>query len=96
MKFPLPSSRLRGAVLLFSCVLALLLSYLGLRNAFAAHYLELDTRAGYERAVRREPGLAGRPVPEAGRVAGAVLGRRCWQQRWRCRGLLRLGCERLP
>src|SRR2546427_1101322 len=58
MKFPLPSSRLRWAVLLFSCVLALLLSYLGLRNAFAAHDLGLDTRAGYERAVRLEPANA--------------------------------------
>jgi len=55
MKFSLPSSRLRWAVLLFSGVLALLSSYLGLRNAFAAHYLELDTRAGYERAVGLEP-----------------------------------------
>lgn len=58
MKFPLPNSRTRGAVLLFSCALALLLSYLGLRNAFAAHYLGLDTRAGYERAVRLEPANA--------------------------------------
>src|SRR5437660_7886411 len=58
MKFPLPNSQLRGAVLLFSCVLALLLSYLGLRNAFAAHCLGLDTRAGYERAVRLEPANA--------------------------------------
>src|SRR6266567_3129396 len=58
MKFPLSNSRMRGAVLLFSCVLALLLSYLGLRNAFAAHYLGLDTRAGYERAVRLEPANA--------------------------------------
>lgn len=55
MKFPLPDSRKRGAVFLFSCTLALLLSYFGLRNAFAAHYLALDTRAGYERAVRLEP-----------------------------------------
>ena len=55
MKFLLPNSRLRWAVLLFSLVLALLSSYLGLRNAFAAHYLELDTRAGYERAVGLEP-----------------------------------------
>jgi len=58
MKFPLPNSRMRWAVLVFSCVLALLLSYLGLRNAFAAHYLGLDTRAGYERAVRLEPANA--------------------------------------
>jgi len=58
MKFPLSNSRMRGAVLLFSCVLALLLSYLGLRNAFAAHYLGLDTRAGYEHAVRLEPANA--------------------------------------
>src|SRR5882724_3077556 len=58
MKFPLPNSRTRGAVLLFSCALALFLSYLGLRNAFAAHYLGLDTRAGYQRAVRLEPANA--------------------------------------
>jgi tetratricopeptide (TPR) repeat protein len=35
---------------------AIPLSYYGVRNARAAHYQELDTRAGYERAVQLEPG----------------------------------------
>jgi hypothetical protein len=43
--------------MLFCCSLAaILLSYYGVRNARATHYQELDTRAGYERAVQLEPG----------------------------------------
>jgi tetratricopeptide (TPR) repeat protein len=56
MNFPLPSSRARMAILLFACFVALVLLYLGARNALAAHYFGQDTRAGYERAVRLEPG----------------------------------------
>lgn len=56
MNFPLPNSSFRLAVLFFACLLAFLLSYFGVRNARAVHYRELDTRAGYERAVRLEPG----------------------------------------
>jgi tetratricopeptide (TPR) repeat protein len=37
-------------------LVAILLSYYGVRNARAAHNQELDTRAGYERAVKLEPG----------------------------------------
>jgi carbohydrate binding protein with CBM4/9 domain len=35
------------------------LSYSGIRTAMAAHHVGLNTRAGYERAVRLEPGNAG-------------------------------------
>jgi hypothetical protein len=42
------------ALLLFSSALAVFLSFFGLRNALAAYYRGLDTRAGYERAVRLE------------------------------------------
>lgn len=45
----------RGAVLIFSGALAVLLAYFGLRNALATYYRDLDTRSGYERAVRLEP-----------------------------------------
>ena len=43
-------------MLVGSCALALLLGFLGLRNAVAAHYQGKDTRDGYLRAVRLEPG----------------------------------------
>jgi tetratricopeptide (TPR) repeat protein len=56
MNFPLQNTRI-GLGMLFCCSLvAILLSYYGVRNARAAHYQELDTRAGYERAVQLEPG----------------------------------------
>ena len=43
--------------MLVCCLLAaILLSYYGVRNARAAHYQGLDTRAGYERSVQLEPG----------------------------------------
>ena len=58
MNFPLPNTSVRFGLLCFACVLAILLTYFGVRNARAAHYLELDTRAGYERAVQLEPGDA--------------------------------------
>src|SRR5215813_2859679 len=45
MNLPLPRRRSR----------ALLVGLLGIRNALAAHFLGLDTRDGYERAVRLEP-----------------------------------------
>lgn len=56
MNFPLPESRFRLAILFSSCVLAISLSYFGVRNALAAHYQDLDTREGYERAVHLEAG----------------------------------------
>jgi len=55
MNFPLPSSRARAAVLVGSILLAVVLSYAGIRNGRAAYAFGLDTRAGYERAVQLEP-----------------------------------------
>jgi tetratricopeptide (TPR) repeat protein len=51
MNFALRSPRLRLLVVIFSCALAIFLSYFGVRNALATYYLNLDTRAGYERAT---------------------------------------------
>src|SRR5215813_5441546 len=55
MRLPLPRRRSRVWLLALSCALALLIGFLGIRNALAAHALGLDTRTGYERAVRLEP-----------------------------------------
>jgi hypothetical protein len=55
MNFPLPNPRARVALLVCSVLLALFLGYFGIRNALAAHSLGLDTRTGYQRAVRLEP-----------------------------------------
>ena len=55
MNLPLANSRARVVLLVCCCALALLLGFLAVRNAIAAHYLERDTREGYERAVRLEP-----------------------------------------
>src|SRR5260370_21352599 len=54
MIFALTSPRLRLLVVISSCALAIFLSYFGVRNAAATYYLNLDTRAGYERAVALE------------------------------------------
>src|SRR5262245_28280044 len=56
MNFPLANPRARAAVLGGSSLLALALGFFGIRAALAAHYRGQDTRAGYERAVRFEPG----------------------------------------
>lgn len=58
MYIPLTSSRGRVLLMLCSGAMALVLGFLAIRNAAAAHYLDLDTRAGYERAVRLEPNNA--------------------------------------
>src|SRR5258708_3843719 len=50
--------RIRALVVVLSCALAIFLSYFGVRNAVATYYLNLDTRAGYERAATLEPGNA--------------------------------------
>ena len=50
-------SAARG-LLLFSLVAAIFLGYYSLRHARATHALSLNTRAGYEQAVRLEPGSA--------------------------------------
>src|SRR5262245_3738656 len=55
MNLPLPRRRSRALLLALSCAFALLVGLLGIRNALAAHFLGLDTRDGYERAVRLEP-----------------------------------------
>lgn len=46
----------RGIVLILAFAAAVFLSYFGLRNALAAHYVDLQTRQGYEQATRLEPG----------------------------------------
>ena len=58
MNFALTSPRIRLLVVISSCALAIFLSYFGVRNAIATYYLNLDTRAGYERAVTLEPANA--------------------------------------
>jgi Tetratricopeptide repeat len=55
MNLPLANPRARAAVLGASSLLALALGFFGVRNALAAHFRGLDTREGYERAVRLEP-----------------------------------------
>ena len=49
------SAKLRGLLVLFALLLLASLSYSGIRNALAAHDVELNTREGYERAVRLAP-----------------------------------------
>jgi tetratricopeptide (TPR) repeat protein len=58
MDIPSTNPRIRVLMVVFSCALATFLSYFGVRNAVATYYLNLDTRAGYERAVALEPGNA--------------------------------------
>lgn len=48
-------SRQRAVVLLFALICGVFLSYYSVRNALAAHYINLQTREGYERAARLEP-----------------------------------------
>src|SRR5215469_8006031 len=55
MKISLSSLPGRAALLVGSCGMALLLGFFAIRNAVAAHYVGLETREGYERAVRLEP-----------------------------------------
>jgi tetratricopeptide (TPR) repeat protein len=46
----------RGVLVVVAVVLTAVLSYAGIRNARASHYLGLQTASGYERAVQLEPG----------------------------------------
>src|SRR6516162_6414387 len=55
MNLPVPSPRARLVLVVCSFALALFLVFFSVRNAVAAYYLGLDTRGGYERAVRLEP-----------------------------------------
>ncbi|HET9803185.1 MAG TPA: tetratricopeptide repeat protein [Candidatus Acidoferrum sp.] len=55
LRISLPAARL---LLLFALFLAFFLVYFSIRNARATHAVELNTRAGYEQAVRLEPGSA--------------------------------------
>src|ERR1035438_4300440 len=48
----------RYTLIAVAFVLATTLSYSSLRNALAAYYAGLETRQGYERATRLEPGNA--------------------------------------
>src|SRR6266403_2153354 len=58
MNFALTSPRIRLLIVIFSLALATFLSYFGVRDAIATYYLNLDTRAGYERAAALEPANA--------------------------------------
>ena len=58
MNIASPNPAIRVFIVVFSCALAIFLSYFGVRNAVATYYLNLDTRAGYERAAALEPGNA--------------------------------------
>src|SRR5713226_6385487 len=50
------SSNAQRAVAVTACfAVALILSYFSIRNALAAHYADLQTAKGYERAVHLEP-----------------------------------------
>ena len=53
----LPTQTKTGKLILlvFASVSAVMLSYLGIRNALAVHYSEQGTLAGYKRAVQLEP-----------------------------------------
>jgi hypothetical protein len=55
MNVPLPSLPARLVLVVCSCALALFLVFFSVRNAVAAYFVDLDTRDGYERAVRLEP-----------------------------------------
>jgi len=55
MNIPLPNRPSRALLLVLSCAFALLIGFLAVRNALAAHFLGRDTRDGYERAVSLEP-----------------------------------------
>jgi tetratricopeptide (TPR) repeat protein len=52
----LSSSAVRGAFILVTLFLAVLLSYYGIRNARATHFADLQTLRGAERAAQLEPG----------------------------------------
>ena len=56
MRLQAPSPLPRGVVLILACAVAVFLSYFSIRNALAVHYADLETRQGYERATRLEPG----------------------------------------
>jgi hypothetical protein len=51
----LSSSTQRLLVLTFALACATLLPYFSIRNAFAAHYIDLQTLQGYEQSTRLEP-----------------------------------------
>jgi len=56
MRLQAPSSLPRGAVLILALAAAVLLSYFSIRNAVAVDNADLQTRQGYERSTRLEPG----------------------------------------
>src|ERR1700736_6452172 len=58
MVLRLSSAAARLTLVLVAFLLAAMLAYFSVRNALAAHDRGLQTRAGYERAARREPANA--------------------------------------
>ena len=52
----LSSPARRGVLLALAFLATLFLSYFSIRNALAAHYVDLQTKEGYEHAARLEPG----------------------------------------
>jgi tetratricopeptide (TPR) repeat protein len=56
MVLRLSSSIARATLFFVAAVLAAALVYSSSRNAFAAHYVGMETRQGYERAAQLEPG----------------------------------------
>jgi tetratricopeptide (TPR) repeat protein len=58
MNFAFASPRIRLFFVISACAIAIFLGYFSVRNAIATYYLNLDTRAGYERAVALEPANA--------------------------------------
>jgi hypothetical protein len=55
MVLRLSSAAARLTLVIVALILATALAYLSIRNAFAAHYVGLQTRSGYERAVQLAP-----------------------------------------
>src|SRR5215472_17613928 len=55
MSLSLFNSVPRSSVLVLGLIFAAFLSYFSIRNAWAAHNVELKTLAGYERAAKLEP-----------------------------------------
>lgn len=52
------STRARRSLLLVSVAVLIFLAYFSVREALAAHAVQLNSRSGYEKAVRLEPGNA--------------------------------------
>ena len=73
MRVQMHRSVSRGVILIFALAAAVFLSYFSIRNALAVHYADLETRQGYERAVRLEPG------DSATGIFWVVIGNSIWR-----------------